>query len=52
MKMVGSAKAFSHLLAYDEAQQTANKLSPAQKILHQRVCRLVLANLKRHLEQK
>lgn len=50
MEMVGTSKALPHLLAYYETLRSANKLTPAQKILHQRTCRLVMANLKRHLE--
>lgn len=48
--MLSNPKDLPHLLAYYETLRAANKLSPAQRILHQRTCRLVLANIKRHSE--
>lgn len=48
--MLSNPKDLPHLLAYYETLRAANKLSPAQRILHQRACRLVLTNIKRHIE--
>lgn len=48
--MLGNPKDLPHLLAYYETLRAANKLSPAQRILHQRTCRSVLANIKKHTE--
>ena len=50
--MIGNPKKLPHLLAYYETLRTSNKLTPAQRILHQRACRLVMAILKRQLEAK
>ena len=52
VEIVGDPKRLPHLLAYYETLRASNKLTPAQRILHQRTCRLVMANLKRHLETK
>ena len=52
IEMIGNPKRLPHLLAYYETLRAANKLTPAQRILHQRTCRLVMANMKRHLETK
>jgi hypothetical protein len=51
-KVLGDASKFPHLLAYYEKQRAAGQLSAQQKILHQRVCRLVNDNIKRHLDAK
>jgi hypothetical protein len=48
--MLSNPKDIPHLLAYYETLRAANKLTPAQRILHLRTCRLVLANIKRHSE--
>jgi hypothetical protein len=52
VQLIGNPKKLPHLLVYYESLRTSNKLTSAQRILHQRTCRLVMANLKRHLETK
>lgn len=49
LELVGNPNRLPHLLAYYEALRASNKIAPAQRILHERTCRLVMANLKRHL---
>lgn len=49
LELVGNPNRLPHLLAYYETLRASNKLAPAQRILHERTCRFVMANLKRHL---
>lgn len=48
LELVGNPNRLPHLLAYYETLRASNKLAPEQRILHERTCRLAMANLKRH----
>ena len=52
LKLIGGPKLLPHMLSYYETLRATSSLTPAQRILHQRTCRLVMANLKRHLENR
>ncbi len=48
--LLSNPKDLPKLLSYYETLRAGNKLAPAQRILHQRLCRLVLAEIQSHGE--